>query len=432
MSDTQRTARQAREAALRLAAAGGEARDGALRAVAGELSRRREEIFAANERDLERGVREGLAAPLRKRLQFGQKKLDEVLSGIDSLRSLPDPLGRTTLATELAPGLNLYRVTCPIGVIGVIFESRPDALAQIAALCLKSGNAVLLKGGSEARLTNRALFDAIAAGAAAAGMPGGWAGLLESRAEVAVMLKMDGDIDLIIPRGSKEFVRHIMTESRIPVMGHADGLCHTYVDAAADCAMAVRVAVDGKAQYAAVCNATETLLCHKDIAGKFLPPMKTAMEEAGVALRGCVRTREIINVEPADDADWDTEYLDYILSVRVVDSLDEAIAHINRHGSGHTDAIVTGDRDAAARFLAEVDSAGVFVNCSTRFSDGYRYGFGAEVGISTNKIHARGPVGLEGLLIYKYKLLGGGQIVADFASGKERFTHRALGENCPL
>jgi glutamate-5-semialdehyde dehydrogenase len=287
MSDAQQTARQAREAALRLAATSGETRDGALLAIAGELFRRREEIFAANERDLERGIREGLAAPLQKRLRFDSKKLGDTLSGIGSLRGLPDPLGRTTLATELAPGLNLYRVTCPIGVVGVIFESRPDALVQIATLCLKSGNAVLLKGGSEARLTNRALFDAITAGAAAADIPNGWAGLLESRAEVADMLKMDEDIDLVITRGSREFVRHIMTESRIPVMGHADGLCHTYIDASADCAMAVRVAVDGKAQYAAVCNATETLLCHKDIATQFLPLMKAAMEEAGVTLRGC-------------------------------------------------------------------------------------------------------------------------------------------------
>lgn len=432
MHNIEQTAALAHQAALRLAASSAQERDRALEAVAGELSRRQESILAANREDMDRGRREGLSEPLMKRLAFNEKKMAEALSGIASLRALPDPVGRTTLSTELSPGLNLYRVTCPIGTIGVIFESRPDALVQIAALCLKSGNAVLLKGGSEARETNRALFVAIKAGAAAAGMPDGWAGLMESRADVAEMLKMDRYIDLIIPRGSNEFVRHIMEHSHIPVMGHADGICHTYVDAAADIDMAIRVAVDGKAQYVAVCNATETLLCHSDIAEAFLPRLKAAMDSAGVRLLGCPRTMRIIPVEEATDEDWDTEYLDYVLSVRVVDSLADAISHINTHGSSHTDAIVTEDDGAAARFLREVDSAGVFYNCSTRFADGYRYGFGAEVGIATGKLHARGPVGLEGLLSYKYKLLGSGQIVADFASGSMSFTHRALGEDCPL
>ena len=246
------------------------------------------------------------------------------------------------------------------------------------------------------------------------------------------MLQMDEWIDLIIPRGSNAFVRYIMDHSSIPVLGHADGLCHVYVDRSADIPLAVRVSVDAKAQYVSVCNACETLLVHQDIAPAFLPALKPAMEQAGVRLKGCERTRAIIGAEPASDADWDAEYLDYVLSIRVVDTLDEAIAFINRHGSGHTDAIMAQDQEAASRFLNEVDSAGCYLNCSTRFADGFRYGFGAEVGVSTGKVHARGPMGLEGLTIYKYKLLGSGQTVGDFASGKAAFTHRPLDRDCPL
>jgi glutamate-5-semialdehyde dehydrogenase len=317
-------------------------------------------------------------------------------------------------------------VACPIGVIGVIFESRPDALVQIASLCLKSGNAVLLKGGREAVRTNRALFAALAEGCESAGIPQGWAGLLESREEVAEMLRLDAYIDLIIPRGSNGFVRHIMENSRIPVLGHADGLCAVYVDRAANIGMAVRVAVDSKAQYVAVCNAAETLLVHKEIAPKTLPALARAMAEAGVRLKGCARTRALIACEAADDADYDAEFLDYVMAVRVVDTLEEAVAHINAHGSGHTDCIVTDDAEAARAFLTLVDSAGVYHNCSTRFADGFRYGLGAEVGVATGKLHARGPMGLEGLCTYKYKLLGDGHTVAEFAEGTRQFTHRQL------
>ena len=426
MTDMLNLAQAAKKAAIHLAATPHEVRNTALLAIADALRARQDEIFAANAADMEQAQADALDAPLLKRLRFDAAKLGEVLEGIAALTGLPDPIGETQRATELSPGLNLYRVACPIGVIGVIFESRPDALVQIASLCLKSGNAVLLKGGREAARTNRALFAALTEGLDAVGIPQGWAGLLESREEVAQMLRLDGCIDLIIPRGSNDFVRYIMDNSRIPVLGHADGLCAVYIDRAADIDMAVSVAVDSKAQYVAVCNAAETLLVHREIAPLALPTMARAMTEAGVRLKGCARTQALIDCEAATNADYDTEYLDYVMAVRIVDSLDEAVAHINAYGSGHTDCIVTCDAEAARTFLTLVDSAGVYHNCSTRFADGFRYGLGAEVGVATGKIHARGPMGLEGLCTYKYKLLGEGHVVAEFADGKRRFTHLAL------
>ncbi|MEJ2431430.1 MAG: glutamate-5-semialdehyde dehydrogenase, partial [Deltaproteobacteria bacterium] len=327
-------------------------------------------------------------------------------------------------ARELDEGLELYQVTCPIGVIGVIFESRPDALVQISTLCLKSGNGVLLKGGSEAAHTNRALADVIVSASESAGIPMGWLQLLETREHVEEMLKMDESIDLLVPRGSNEFVKFIMDNSNIPVLGHADGICHLYVDEDADLTMASNIVVDAKCQYVAVCNAAETLLVHQAVAGKFLPMIKKALSAHEVELRGCPETEAIIEVMSATEEDWRTEYLDTILAVKVVNSVEEAIEHINTYGSGHTDAIVTANQVTANLFLSLVDSANVFWNCSTRFSDGFRYGLGAEVGISTSKIHARGPVGLEGLVIYKWQIRGSGQIVADYAEGRRKFTHR--------
>jgi len=309
----------------------------------------------------------------------------------------------------------------------VVFESRPDALVQISTLCLKSGNAVLLKGGSEAARTNKILADVIAQASEKSGLPPGWIQLLETREDVADMLALHGYIDLIIPRGSNQFVRYIMSHTDIPVLGHADGICHVYVDSDADPDMAVNIVVDSKCQYVAVCNAAETLLVDEKIAPTFLPRAKATLEQKGVELRGCPKTAALIDVKPATEQDWSTEYLDLILSIKVVAGLDEAIEHINRYGSRHTDAVVTADKEKADRFMALVDSANVFWNCSTRFADGYRYGLGAEVGISTNKIHARGPVGLEGLVIYKWKLLGTGQIVADYSGpNAKKFTHKKI------
>jgi glutamate-5-semialdehyde dehydrogenase len=423
----------AKAASIKLAATDGAMRNKALAAVDAALQKHFARIVAANADDLARAASDNLAAPLLKRLKFDAGKIDEVCQGIASLIKLDNPLGKTLSATELDKGLELYKVTCPIGVIGMIFESRPDALVQISTLCLKSGNAVLLKGGSEAKETNRVLTDVISLASTEAGLPNGWIQLLESRQDVAEMLTCDKDIDLIVPRGSNEFVRHIMQSTSIPVLGHADGICHVYVDAAADLDMAVRIAVDSKCQYVAVCNAAETLLVHADIAHAFLPRIRDAFKERNVEIRGCERTCAIIGVKPATDEDWRTEYLDYVISIRVVDSLDAAIDHINRYGSHHTDAIVTGDKASADRFMDMVDSADVFVNCSTRFSDGFRFGLGAEVGISTSKIHARGPVGLEGLLIYKWKLIGSGQIVADYSGlSAGKFTHRKLKKDFEL
>jgi glutamate-5-semialdehyde dehydrogenase len=427
METTEKTAKRAREASIRLAALGGEVRNRALGEIARALQANEGDILAANRADLERSEKEHLAAPLLKRLKFDQAKIRESLEGLKSVIALPDPVGVTLSAMELDEGLDLYKVTCPIGVIGVVFESRPDALVQISSLCLKSGNAVLLKGGSEAAETNRVLGDVIREAGVRSGIPEGWTALLETRSEVAEMLKMEDDIDLIVPRGSNAFVRYIMDNTHIPVLGHADGLCHVYVDSKADLDMAVRVTVDSKCQYVAVCNAAETLLVHRAIAGAFLPRIKAALESERVEIRGCEETRKVIDVRPAAEEDWRTEYLDLILSVKVVDGLDQAVEHINRYGSHHTDVIVTADRTRAGRFMDYVDSADVFCNCSSRFSDGFRYGLGAEVGISTNKIHARGPVGLEGLMIYKWRLFGNGHVVADYSgAGGRKFTHRPL------
>jgi glutamate-5-semialdehyde dehydrogenase len=417
----------AKSASILCAGLSGEAKNLALGAISSELKRRSADIFAANGRDLERARSESLASPLEKRLNFDQRKLDEVLAGIESLIGLDDPVGRVLARRELAPGMLLSQVSCPIGVIGMVFESRPDALVQIAGLCLKSGNAVLLKGGREARETNAMLSTVINEAAVRAGVPSGWLHNMESREDVDAMLGLNGLIDLIIPRGSNEFVRSIMSRSSIPVMGHADGICHVYVHGDADTDMAVGVCVDSKTQYVAVCNAAETLLIHSQAAERVLPPLALALRGNGVEIRGCPRVRSRIECAEANEEDWRTEYLDYIVSIKIVDSIEEAVEHVNRYGSHHTDAIVSSSKEAAEHFMAMVDSASVFWNASTRFADGFKYGLGAEVGISTSKLHARGPVGMDGLLIYKWKLYGSGDKVADFAEGKRAFAHKELG-----
>jgi glutamate-5-semialdehyde dehydrogenase len=422
----------AKKASLQLAAAETDLKNKALREVSELLLERQDEILQANTADIERSEKENLAMPLLKRLKFDKNKISDVISGINSLIQLPDPVGATLAATELDQGLELYRVSCSIGVIGVIFESRPDALVQISTLCLKSGNAVLLKGGSEAKNTNQVLARIIKDASEKAGIPSGWIQLLETRDDVKEMLKLDEYIDLIIPRGSNDFVRYIMENSNIAVLGHADGICHCYVDSEADIKMALDIVIDSKIQYVAVCNAAETLLVHQEIAEKFLPRLKKEMDQKQVELVGCKETQKIIEVGPAVDEDWKTEYLDYKLSIKIVSSIQEAVEHINAYGSGHTDSIISNRKENAEIFMNLVDSGNVFWNCSTRFSDGFRYGFGAEVGISTNKIHARGPVGLDGLLIYKYKLLGQGQVVADYANNLKTFKHNKLDKKFSL
>jgi glutamate-5-semialdehyde dehydrogenase len=403
-----------------------EIRNKALGNILVEIKNRKDEIIEANLADMTKAREEQVSAPLLKRLKFDEIKVNEVCGGIESLINLPDPVGKTILARELDKDLELFQVSCPIGVIGMIFESRPDALVQIATLCLKSGNGVILKGGSEASQTNRILADVISDASVAMGVPTGWIQLAETRQDVSEMLKMEEKIDLLIPRGSNSFVKYIMQNTTIPVLGHADGLCHLFVDEKADLSMAVELTDDSKTQYVAVCNALETLLVDKRIASEFLPLMKTRLDSKKVELRGCELTRKIIDVKAAIEEDWSTEYLDYILSVKVVDSLDNAIEHINKYGSGHTDVIVSEDARNADKFMKLVNSADLFWNCSTRFSDGFRYGLGAEVGVSTNKIHARGPVGLEGLVIYKWHLKGKGHKVSDYSSGKSKFTHKNI------
>ena len=422
----------AKKASNKLAAAGTELKDRALKEIAVNLENNKGRIISANKADLDRSEKENLALPLLKRLKFDETKINDVIEGINSLLNLPDPVGKTLFATEMDQGLELYKVSCPIGVIGVIFESRPDALVQISTLCLKSGNSVLLKGGSEARDTNKILAEVIAEATEKAGIPTGWLQLLENRTDVNEMLKLDEYIDLIIPRGSNSFVRYIMDNSRISVLGHADGICHCYVHKDADLDMAVNVVVDSKVQYVAACNTTETLLVDSAIAGQFLPLIKEAFDQQNVVIVGCEKTLKIIDVSPAFEEDWQTEYLDYRISVKVVDNVDEAVEHINTYGSGHTDSIISLNKNTVEKFMSMVDSGSVFWNCSTRFSDGFRYGLGAEVGISTNKIHARGPVGLEGLLIYKYMLVGNGQIVDDYSNRVKRFTHKKLNKEFGL
>ncbi len=405
MSETRQQAERARHAFLRLSTTADRTR--ILHEVAEALTDRASGIFEANRRDLD-AARETLAAPLYKRLVFDEAKLKDVVDGIRQIAAMEDPVGRVIEETELDEGLILRKVRTPIGVIAMIFESRPDAAPQIASLAIRTGNAVLLKGGREAAHTNSALAGVIRNVLAGHGVEDA-VQIVATREEVSELLEMDDLISLVIPRGSNEMVRSIQERTRIPVLGHADGICHVYIDAAADIEKAVRIAVDSKAQYPAVCNAAETLLIHRDFKGA--DRVLDALRKAGVELR--------------IERDFGQEFLDYIMSVHTVDSIDQAIAHIHRYGSGHTDAIVTENESSARQFLDEVDSAGVFWNASTRFADGFRYGLGAEVGISTNKTHARGPVGVEGLLIYKYQLFGHGHTVATYTGEHARkFTHK--------
>jgi glutamate-5-semialdehyde dehydrogenase len=434
ISDVQRTVRRARRAAHVLAALSGERRNEALLAAANALEAHSTEILAANEKDcaaaspaVERGE---MSRAMFARLRTTEHGIAEMAERVRDVAQLPDPLHRRLSAMELDDHLVLYKETCPLGVVGVVFESRPDVVPQIASLALKSGNAVCLKGGTEATETNAVLVsiwrDALAP---FPDVPPDSVVLFHTREDVAQILTLHDEIDLIVPRGSNEFVRYVTEHSRIPVLGHGEGICHVYVHQDADLRKALDVALDSKVQYPAACNALETLLVHQDIAPVFLPQMIAQFRAAGVEVRGCLRTLEFAGgqeVVPATEEDWKKEYSDLIISIKVVDGVNEAIDHINRYGSRHTESIVTESHDVAARFMEFVDAAGVFQNASTRFSDGFRYGLGAEVGISTGKLHARGPVGLEGLTTYKYKLFGEGQTVASYSKGQRTFKHRSI------
>ncbi|WP_299145328.1 glutamate-5-semialdehyde dehydrogenase [uncultured Dialister sp.] len=410
-----------------LAATAMEKRNEALACIREALNAHKEEIFEANRKDLALAQENHVAPAVVKRLTFNEAKLADVTAELTSLISLPDPIGRVTLDRQLDEGLRLTRVTCPIGVIGVIFEARPDALVQISSLCLKSGNCAILKGGKETTYTNRILFSLIHEAAVKAGLPEKCLLQAEQHNEIDELLECHDSVDLLIPRGSNAFVQYIMNHTSIPVLGHADGVCHMYVDKDYDIKKAIPLIIDGKTQYTAACNAVETVLVHRDIAADFLPKLADALREAGVTIRGSEEVSRIIPVDIIPEGEsWHREYLDLILAIKLVTDVDEAISHINTYGSHHTDCIITENDETARRFMTLVDSAGVYQNASTRFADGFRYGFGAEVGISTSKIHARGPVGLEGLVSYKYKLLGHGHIVGDYASGKKQFHFRDL------
>ena len=441
----------AERAALSLAKCSNEVRSAAIHAIADAIAANHDEILAANERDVAE-AEELLEAgeytqALVDRLKLSESKLESIEEMVRSVAGQDDPLGDTEEARTLDDGLELYRVSVPIGVVGTIFESRPDALVQIAALCLRSGNAVILKGGSEASHSNRVLYELIedaTSGFALEGdrerndradaddaLPDGWAQLIEARADVDTVLEMDESIDLVMPRGSSEFVEYIQQNTHIPVLGHTEGVCHVYVDDDADLEMATEIAFDAKVQYPAVCNAVETLLVHESVAEEYLPRIANRYREADVEMRGDERVREAVSpdldVDAASEEDWATEYGDLVVAIRVVESIEDAVEHVTRFGSKHTDSIVTESTDDARFFMRSLDSASVFHNASTRFADGYRYGLGAEVGISTGKIHARGPVGLEGLTTYQYYLEGDGHVVDTYAGADAKpFRHEPL------
>jgi len=429
--------KQAREAFLVLANLENLHKNNVLHELAQALRENSAEILAENARDMAEAQKMlecgELSASACNRVLLNEEKIEQMAQNCESVAALPDPAGKIIQATRLDKGLDLYRVSCPIGVILVIFESRPDVVIQISALALKSGNAVILKGGKEAQNSNRILAKLIRNTLAKNDtVPENAVSLVESRDEVSQLVKMSSELDLIIPRGSNELVRNIQKNAQVPVLGHAEGLCHVYLDQAADEKKSIEVALDAKLDYPAVCNAAETLLVHQKYPVEWLVEILRKMQEAGVELRVCQQTQKRLEkftelkLKTAVEEDWTTEYIDLIISVKSVKSAENAVSHINHFGSRHTDTIVTENSELAEWFMNTVDAAGVFWNASTRFADGFRYGFGAEVGVSTGKTHSRGPVGLEGLVIYKYKLYGNGQGAGQYGQGKREFLHEEI------
>ena len=409
-------AKNAKEASLKIAGADVEIKNNALNMIADAIETHKEEIFSANKNDLENAqnlVNEGkLSKSTFNRLKLDENKMRDMIQGVRDISELDNPVGKILLKRELDKDLILEKVSCPIGVLGIIFEARPDVITQISALAIKSSNAVILKGGKESINTNKKIMEIMNnALAQVSGFPDNVIQQVFTHEDISQMLKCDEYINLIIPRGGNKLVQYIKENTKIPVLGHASGICHIFVDENAGIDDAIRIVVDAKTQYPSACNAVETLLIHKDFCKKDELLASLQLEE--------------IKLEMNPES-WDIEYGDKILSVKIVDNIEQAIAHINKYGSGHTDSIITNNLNNAEKFMNEVDSAGVYHNASTRFADGFRYGFGAEVGISTNKTHARGPVGLDGLTIYKYKLYGKGQIVDDYAKGIKQFHHRDI------
>jgi glutamate-5-semialdehyde dehydrogenase len=401
--------RQARAAAYKLAQLSSDEKNAILREMAAAIRQRVPELLAANAKDLEAGRAKGLSNAMLDRLMLDEKRIEAMAAGIDQVATLLDPVGQVLDSWTRPNDIRIEQVRVPIGTIGIIYESRPNVTADAAVLCFKTGNATILRGGSEALHSNVAIADALAA----AGAPEHAVQLIPftDRESVAVLAGMDKWLDLIIPRGGKGLIETVVSLARMPVIKHYDGICHLFADAAADQEMAVTLTVNSKTHKCGVCNALETLLVHRDIAAEFIPKAAAALRAKNVELRGCERTRAILaDAIPATEEDWSTEYLDLVLSIKIVDSLEDAVSHINQYGSHHTDVIVTRDEVTAERFLREVDSACVFHNVSTRFADGGEFGFGAEIGISTDKLHARGPMGLRELTSYQYRVRGNGQV----------------------
>jgi len=428
--------KQAKAASLILGQTAPEIKNKALVLASESILKRKNEILSSNKKDIENAkvlLEKGeISKSIIDRLKLDEPKIEEISKMISSVAKLRDPVGHVLYSIKLDERLELFKVTVPFGVVVSIFESRPDALPQISSLCVKSGNSVILKGGVEALESNRKIFEIISESFVASGLPDGCLQLVEGRAAIKTLLKMDDMIDLIVPRGSNEFVRYIQENTRIPVLGHSSGICHIFVDSDADVQKAVKICVDARVQYPAACNSMKILLVDSHIAHIFIPLVAKELIEKGVRIKGCPTAFSILSAhglkaEAADENDWRTEYLDLTLPIKVVRDLDEAIAHINNYGSKHTDAIITENMVKAKKFIRSVDSSSVFHNASTRFSDGYRYGLGAEVGISTNKIHARGPVGLEGLVTTKYILIGDGHVVSDYVGkGAKPFLHKGI------
>ena len=433
MTDIVDQIKAAKAATVSMSVLSTEVKDSALARMADALDKNRAYIISENQKDLD-DSRDKIPKPMYKRMVLDDGKIDEMIKGVRSVMSLKDPVGETMSSLELDDDLALYQVRCPVGMLGVVFESRPDVVPQIMSLCLKSGNCVAFKGGSEAYRTIKALFDVLRSAASEVGVTNSAFVLLESREDFKEILDLDEYIDLLIPRGSNSFVKYVQDNTRIPVLGHAAGICHIYIDSDCDQQMALNVALDSKIQYPAVCNAVENILVDAKIAEGFLPKLIKLMKDNGVEVRGDDRTMKIVpDINKASEDDWYEEYDDLIIAIKVVDSLEDAIDFINTHSSHHTEAIITSNMQKASVFVKMVDSADVFVNASTRFADGYRFGKGAEVGISTNKIHARGPMGMEGLMIYKYVLIGNGQMVKDYVGKEARpFKHSKMDSKCPL
>jgi len=426
--------KEARAASILLGQIRSEVKNAALMLASESILKNKNKIIESNKKDIENAkplVEKGeITKSLLDRLKLDETKIEEISKMVSSVARLEDPVGRILYSIKMDEHLELFKITVPFGVIVSIFESRPDALPQIASLCIKSGNSVILKGGVEALESNRTIFKILDEAFVSAGLPSGCMQFVEDREAVKTLLKLDDMIDLIVPRGSNEFVRYIQENTRIPVLGHSSGICHIFVDSEADLVKAVRICVDARVQYPAACNSMKVLLVDSNVANVFLPLVAKELVDRGVRIKGCPTTISIlsrsgISADVAEEYDWRREYLDLTLPIRVVSGVDEAIAHINNYGSRHTDAIITENVERARRFIRSVDSSSVFLNTSTRFSDGYRYGLGAEVGISTNKIHARGPVGLEGLVTTKYILIGDGHVVSDYVGkGAKPFLHK--------